>query len=270
VSSQPANTVRGLPAQAWDTRKKSWALLKGLRPSALDLDRVALIRETRPEQLIRPGVLETLMLDLGLNDEGMSELPTHLHPYCGPGLRVWQYPLQFAPYLRHVAGLGVRSYLEIGIRHGGSYVLTVETLDRIRPLEWAVGVDIIPCPSMDAYAALNPRSRFAGLNSQSPAYAELRHRLAPIDLVFIDSHHTEEQCRREVAAVRAVANMIALHDISNIGCPGVRTVWEELKATGAYECIEFTGQYNELARNGLGPFMGIGLAVRNNRPRTGS
>jgi hypothetical protein len=265
LSRLPADTARGLPAQAWDERKKAWSLLKGLRPSAIELERIALIRRAEPELLMRPGVLEALMLDLGLNDEGMSELPAHLHPHCGPGLRVWQYPLQFAPYLRHLASLQVRSYLEIGIRHGGSYVVTVEVLDRIRPLDWAVGVDIIPCPSIERYTDLNPRSQFAGLNSQSPAFAALRDRLAPIDLVFIDSHHEEEHCRREVAALRPVANMIALHDVSNVGCPGVRTVWDELRATGEYDCIAFTDQYEDITRNGMGPFMGIGLAVRKSR-----
>ncbi|SMH41857.1 CmcI family methyltransferase [Azospirillum agricola] len=262
-SSSATQTSATQQAVAWDQRKKAWALLKGLRPSALDLDRIALVRQMEPERLREPGVLEELMLVLGLNDEGMGELPPHLHPHCGPGLRVWQYPIQFAPYLRHLAELDVRSYLEIGIRHGGSYVLTVELLDRFRPLDWAVGVDIIPCPSMADYTALNPRSHFAGLNSQSPDFAALRDRLAPIDLVFIDSHHEEEQCRREVAALLPVANMIALHDVSNVGCPGVRTVWEEIRAMNGYDCVEFTAQYD-----GLGPFMGIGLAVRKDRLRT--
>jgi hypothetical protein len=265
LSNLTADPARAFSAQAWDARKKSWTLLNGLRPSPLDLDRVALIRGIAPEELLRLGVLEALMLELGLNDEGLGEFPAPLHPHCGAGLRVWQYPIQFAPYLRRVAGLGVRSYLEIGIRHGGSYVLTVEALNRIRALDWAVGVDIIPCPSMDDYTALNPRSQFAGLNSQSPAFAALRDRLAPIDLVFIDSHHEEAQCRREVAALRPVANMIALHDVSNAGCPGVRTVWEELKATGEYDCAEFTEQYEDITRERMGPFMGIGLAVRKSR-----
>ncbi len=265
LTSPPPDNANASPAQSWERRKKAWGLLKGLRPSALDLDRVALIRNSDPDRLRQPGVLEALMLDLGLNDEGMIELPPHLHPHCGPGLRVWQSPIQFAPYLRHIAGLRVRSYLEIGIRHGGSYVLTVELLERFRTLDWAVGVDIIPCQAMDSYTALNPRSRFAGLNSQSPAFAELRDRLAPIDLVFIDSHHEEEQCRREVAALLPVANMIALHDVSNIGCPGVRTVWEEITAMDGYDCVTFTDQYD-----GLGPFMGIGLAVRKDRLRTES
>ena len=258
------NRSAGL-ADKWDAQKKRWALLKGLHPSVLDLSRVALIRGAEPAALRQPGALEALLLDLGLNDEGMNELPVHLHPYCGPGLRVWQYPIQFAPYLRYLSRLQVRSYLEIGIRHGGSYIVTVEVLNQFSTLDRAVGVDIIPCPSMDAYASLNSRSEFACLNTQSPEFEALLDRLAPVDLVFIDSHHEEEQCRREFQAVRRVARMVALHDIANDDCPGVRTVWTEIKALGEYDCLEFVDQYG-----GLGPFMGIGLAVRKDRRQTGS
>jgi hypothetical protein len=245
---------------AWAEQMKGWAMLKGLRPTALELDRVQRLRDASPEWLSQPGHLEALMLELGLNDEGLKELPEALHPLCGGGLRVWQYPIQFSPYLRHLSRLGVRSYVELGIRHGGSFVLTVEYLERFRPLDFAVGVDIIPCPSMEEYKTLNPRSEFACVNTQSPAFAALLERLGRIDLVFIDSHHQEEQCRREFRSLMEVANMVAFHDVSNVNCPGVRAVWEEIKAMEQYACFEFIDQYA-----GLGPYMGIGLAVKKQR-----
>jgi hypothetical protein len=252
--------VKTSNAPAWAAQLKGWATLKGLQPATLELGRVQRLRDASPEWLSQPGHLEALMLELGLNDEGLKELPSWLHPHCGGGLRVWQYPIQFSPYLRHLSRLGVRSYLELGIRHGGSFVLTVELLNRFRPLDFAVGVDIIPCPSMAEYRTLNPRSEFACVNTQSPAFSALLERLGPIDLVFIDSHHEEDQCRREFASLSTVANMIAFHDVSNVNCPGVRVVWEEIKAMEHFECFEFTDQYA-----GLGPYMGIGLAVKKER-----
>ena len=54
--------------------------------------------------------------------------------------------------------------------------------------------------------------------------------------------------------------MVAFHDVSNVNCPGVRTVWEEIKAMEQYACFEFIDQYA-----GLGPYMGIGLAVKKQR-----
>lgn len=244
----------------WKAQASGWRTLKGLRPRPLDLRRISLIRDAAPDDLRRSDWLEGLLPQLGLNDEGLDEFPSHLQASCGGGLRIWQYPTQFSKYLAQLATLKVRSYLELGIRHGGSFVATVEVLERFRQLDFAVGVDIIACESMTAYRALNPRSEFACVNTQSAEFTLLLQRLAPIDLVFIDSHHEENQCRREFAALRQYANMIALHDISNKGCPGIATVWNEIRSDDEWHCLEFTDQYD-----GLGPYMGIGLAVKKTR-----
>jgi hypothetical protein len=250
-----------MDSSAFDAKARGWRMLRSLRPAAIDLERIALIRECAPVDLLQAALLEDLLLRLGLNDEGLEEYPADLRPFCGQGLRVWQYPSQFSKYLVTVASRRVRSYLELGIRHGGSFVTTVEVLERFGPLDFAVGVDVIPCPSMVEYGAINPRIEFACLNIDSPAFSALIGRLGAIDLVFIDSHHEEDHCRREVMALRERTNMIALHDIANVGCPGIAKVWEELKGSGEYLCFEFTDQYP-----GMGPYMGIGLAVRKVRP----
>lgn len=249
------SNTSSLSAQA-----RGWRMLRGLHPEPIDLARIALIRERTPAYLSRSDNLERLLPDLGLNDEGLDEFPPELHRYCGQGLRVWQYPSQFGKYLAQLVSLGVRSYVEIGVRHGGSFVTTVEVLDRFRPLDYAIAVDVIPCPAMSAYAGINPRIEFVRLNSQAAEFTALLARLPALDLVFIDSHHEEGQCRREVEALAGVASMIALHDISNIGCPGIGRVWDEVKADAAFACFEYTAQYA-----GMGPYMGIGLAVKKER-----
>lgn len=235
-------------------------MLRGLHPAPIDLGRIALVRDCAPSDLRLPEKLELLLPQLGLNDEGLAEFPPELHPFCGQGLRVWQYPSQFARYLARLIPLGVRSYVELGIRHGGSFVTTVEVLERFRRLDYAIAVDVIPCPAMAQYAAINPRIEFVCLNTQSAGFAALLARLRAIDLIFIDSHHEEDQCRREVAAVRDCASMLALHDIANAGCPGIGKVWREIRASGDYACFEYTDQYA-----GMGPCMGIGLAVKKER-----
>jgi hypothetical protein len=187
-----------------------------------------------------------------------------LHPFCWSGLRIWQYPSQFSRYLLHLSGLQVRSYLEIGVRHGGSFIATVELLNRFFPLEFAVAIDILPAPSMTEYMRLNARAAFECVSTQSPDFETLLNRLPSLDLVFIDSHHEELQCRREFAAVRDRAKMIALHDISNVNCPGIARVWEDVKRMETFHCHEFTDQYE-----GMGPYMGIGLAVAKGRLHCG-
>ncbi len=125
----------------------NWRMLRGLHPTPIELERIALVRDRAPRELADAEQLARLLPALGLNDEGLHEFPAALHPHCGQGLRIWQYPIQFAPYLARLATLGVRSYLEIGIRHGGSFVATVEVLGRCHPLEAAWAIDIIPCPA---------------------------------------------------------------------------------------------------------------------------
>ncbi|MBL0142936.1 MAG: class I SAM-dependent methyltransferase [Betaproteobacteria bacterium] len=248
----------------WNAQQSGWRTLKGLHPAPLDLRRISLIRDKTPEYLALPGNLERLLPDLGLNDEGLNEFPESLHPFCGYGLRIWQYPVQFGRYLARLGGLEVESYLELGIRHGGSFVATVEVLDRFSPLAFAVGVDIIPCPAMIEYGKLNPRAEFACMNTQGAGFTALVDRLKPIDLVFIDSHHEESQCRREFASVRDSTNMIAFHDIANVNCPGIARVWDDVKADAGFDCSEYTDQYGA-----MGPYMGIGLAVKKERLAAG-
>ena len=247
-------------SSVWNEQKRGWRSLKGLHPTAIHLERISLIREKSPEYLAQAANLETLLLDLGLNDEGIDEFPASLHPFCGSGLRIWQYPSQFSKYLIQLSKLQIRSYLEIGIRHGGSFVATVEVLDRFSQLDFAIALDVIPCPSMTDYKAVNPRTEFACINTLSADFGALIDSLKTIDLVFIDSHHEESQCRREFAAVKDAAKMIAFHDISNVTWPDVRKVWNEVNSMDEYQCFEYTDQYE-----GMGPYMGIGLAVRKER-----
>src|SRR5262245_61592944 len=118
-----------MTSSAWNAQKSGWRTLRGLRPAAIDLECLSLIRQKPPEYFTRADNLEALLLELGLNDEGMDEFPPALHPYCGRGLRIWQYPSQFSKYLAHLCGLQIRSYVELGIRHGGSFATTVEVLN---------------------------------------------------------------------------------------------------------------------------------------------
>jgi cephalosporin hydroxylase len=246
-------------ATGFHAQRQGWAMLKRLHPESIDLSRIDLIRRRELPELTEPPRVEELLLELGLNDEGLSELPPELHTPCG-GLRIWQYPTQFSRYLVQLSHLAVRSYLEIGIRHGGSFVATTEYLERFCPLQFSVGVDVIDCPSMPEYCARNGKAHFWRLNSRSAEFATQIETLGSIDLVFIDSHHEEAQCRDELALLEPYAGMIALHDIANVGCPGIRRVWDDLKRSPAYECFEYVEQYT-----GLGPFMGIGLAVKRAR-----
>ncbi len=49
----------------------------------------------------------------------LEEFPAALYPWCGRGVKSWQYPRQFSRYLRFIADKQIQTYVEIGSRHGG-------------------------------------------------------------------------------------------------------------------------------------------------------
>ncbi len=235
---------------------KSWKKLRRLHPIAIDLRRTDLLARAELATLRDPDAMVDLIRALGLNDDGLDEYPQGLHAFCGQGLRVWQYPIQFGPYLAFLSSLGVRSYLELGVRHGGTFVATVEYLRRFAPVARAVAVDIMPCPALAAYQQMNPNSEFHQLNTQSTEFA---HWVAgqEFDLALIDANHDERECRAEFALLQDRARILVLHDIVNVDFPGVAAVWREVKGAGRHVCTEFVAQYPA-----LGPYMGLGVAVR--------
>jgi len=243
------------------TVNPGWKKIKKLNTIPIDLERIALIRDKGIEYLSDAANVESLIIELGLNDEGMEEFPESLHHYCGQGLRIWQYPIQFSKYLVELAKLKIDSYLEIGIRHGGTFVTTVEYLNKFNPLRSAVGIDIIPCPSLLEYEQINPNAKFVKINTQSSNYKEWLKNSEKFDLVLIDSFHEETQCINEFISVKERANIIAFHDIANINYPGVKKVWHEVKNLNEYDCREYIAQYEDIEFS----YMGIGLAVRKER-----
>ena len=95
-------------AAKFELQRKSWGKLRQLRPSPIDLSKIALIRAQCHAALRDPDRLEALILALGLNDDGLEDFPPALRPHCGHGLRIWQYPREFARYLAQLVRLGVR------------------------------------------------------------------------------------------------------------------------------------------------------------------
>ncbi|NBS69628.1 class I SAM-dependent methyltransferase [bacterium] len=208
----------------------------------MDLSRVSLIRESTQEQLRDIIYLEQLMCRLGFNDEIMHEQPAIVHRHTG-GLRIWQYPNQFAKYLRFLSDKNIQTYLEIGCRWGGTFVLTCEYL---KPSQ-AFAVDIIDSPVSEYEGGT-----FLKMDSKSPEFREWMSSKI-FDLVLIDGDHSYEGVLNDYSLVKDRARIIVFHDIVNDACPGVVQLWNEIKHN--YEHYEFTDQYADVK----GKYLGIGV-----------
>ncbi|MER3498603.1 MAG: hypothetical protein C4308_08210 [Chitinophagaceae bacterium] len=51
-------------------------------------------------------------------------------------------PNQFSKYLVKLSQYTIHSYFGIGVRHGGTFIITIEYLNRFNQIKKAIGVDI--------------------------------------------------------------------------------------------------------------------------------
>lgn len=229
----------------------------------VDLSQVELIRMQSAEKLSDAAFLEkNLLPQLGLNNELLYQLPDELYHYTGKGLLHWQYPVQFSKYLALLSTLKIESYLEIGVRHGGTFVITVEYLKKFGTLKKAVGVDLGYSPSVVAYSKTLDGVRFFQADSQTERFSDLLKKEQDFDLVLIDGNHEEAECRYDYEVVKDRAGIIVLHDIVSIICPGVQNLWREIKQNNEFVFYEFTEQYESVKRRTGQEFFGIGVAVK--------
>jgi hypothetical protein len=241
-----------------------WDRLQPFIPRArrFSLASLSVIADAPVESLLDVNTLEReLVPATGLRD-APTVFPPELLPAVGTGVQCFQYPNQFAPYLRKLAACDVRSYLEIGVERGGSFLITTAYLRRFRRLASAVAVDIFNAAPVMAFAARHDWARFERLDSAGDEFkAFLRGRR--FNLAFIDGDHAEAAVRRDFATIRDHADLIAFHDIVDAPSPGVGLVWQEVRGALAHthEFFEYTAQYPEVTARLGRRFLGIGLAV---------
>jgi cephalosporin hydroxylase len=233
------------------------------RHRVIDLSYARVLREAPLASLTDPRALAELLCVGGLNDELLEQFPLELLQYTGYGLRLWQYPNQFSRYLIEVGRRHVERYVEIGIRHGGSFVVTVEYLSRFASLSEAVAVDIDPVATLLPYPLAQPAVRLMQADTQTAKFAEWIQKQEPFDLAFIDGLHTFEACWSDFESLRSHARAIALHDIVNPLVPDVGRVWRAIKEryAASFDFLEFIDQYDSVTERSGHSHMGIGLAV---------
>lgn len=239
--------------------------IRGEKLQQLDFSVLPVIAKCDVKELSEPLFLETQVLSsLGFNNEKLQEFPQELYSFCGKGLRHWQYPNQFGEYLALLSKLKPESYLEIGVRHGGTFIITLEYLKKYVRVKNAVAIDIAWPPSLVRYKKINPVARFYQLNSQTEDFRKFLEKEKHFDLILIDGNHDEAACMNDFNIVKDIGNIIVLHDIVSDVCPGVVNTWTFIKKEYAADFLffEFTKQYKSVREKTGQSFFGIGLAVK--------
>lgn len=155
----------------------------------------------------------------------------------------------------------VRSYLEIGVRYGGSFWRLVRTLprgSRAVALDLPTGaggrVDGIPIMGRCAerLRGLGYDVHFLLGDSSVPAIVERVRALGPFDAVFIDANHTLPYVMADWTNYGPMARIVAFHDIAWSRPPEfnqhikVPQFWEKIKQDYRHEefKLHHTGQDN--------------------------
>ena len=225
-----------------------------------DMSLIDKIREKDLDFLSDQERLEKELLpELGFNNEMIEEYPRSLHEHCGKGLYSWQYPNQFSKYLVHLSQMKIESYLEIGVRHGGTFIITLEYLNKFHPIKAGLAVDIISCPLIEEYISTKPDFSvdFWKVDSCSFQFESFSNYCSG-DLTFIDGNHCYHAVESDYINAKKFSKNIVLHDISNRHCRDVNRLWQEVKGDTMYETEEFTDQYLEF-KNRKEEYFGIGL-----------
>jgi hypothetical protein len=157
--------------------------------------------------------LENLLPTFGMNGENDNELPKELSEHFNKGIRFWQYPNQFAPYLKHLSQYEIKSYLEIGCRWGGTFIITNEILSKLNGDIKSYACDLIP-PTyiMEEYSKHREFGYFQ-TNSNLLTKDMIKH---DIDLILIDGDHSYLGLSRDFEVSKQFnPKYVVFHDIQN-------------------------------------------------------
>jgi cephalosporin hydroxylase len=195
--------------------------------------------------------LEDFLPNLGMNDENLIEMPGELSEYYGKGLKFWQYPNQFSKYLKQLSKYEINSYLEIGCRWGGTFIITNEILKLKNKDVKSYACDLMPiCSVLTEYKKY---SDFTYIH-ESSFNLNKNNVSNQVDLILIDAEHSYNAVKKDLEVAKQLnAKYVVFHDITNDVCMGVNQFWNEIK--NDYKHYEFIEQYDSV----VGSYLGIGL-----------
>lgn len=136
-----------------------------------------------------------------------------------------QNPDECAEFVALLVRDGVRSYLEIGSRFGGSLWQVAQALPKGSRL---VSVDVESKPELetclDDIRSLGHEVHQVIGDSTAPEIVASVRELGPFDAVLIDGNHTKEYVNQDWANYGPVGRIVAFHDV---GTPKAHKPWRK-------------------------------------------
>jgi cephalosporin hydroxylase len=180
--------------------------------------------------------------------------------------KIQQHPQELIEFQDFIRKAGIRSYLEIGSKYGGSLWAAAQAMTQGKIVcvdlphgQWGRGDSENPLKEcvkhlkklgFDAHLFLG--------DSAKPEIIEAVRRLAPFDCTFIDANHTEPCVRKDFDSYGRLGRFCCFHDIGwNQPTPPNRMpievpkVWAEYKTAFA-DKARFREIKHDNGHNGIG------------------
>lgn len=202
--------------------------------------------------------VEKFILDMGINGEKPHEIPNHLSVHMG-GIRAWVMPNQTSKYIAWLCSNGpFYSYLEIGTRYGGTFMITCEALRSTYGSLTALGCDVICKPvELSTYMKKRGFKYHHGSSLSGDFISKVESEKWSVCL--IDGSHKYEEVMADYKNISSHCDVIVMHDICSDACPGVVRAWKEIKDMEKFNFYEFEDQYFSDKS-----YMGIGVIDKRN------
>jgi hypothetical protein len=161
---------------------------------------------------------------------------------------IYQTPSQFAQALVYLSAFNIKSYLEVGVFQGGTFLFISEYLRRFNP--------VIKCDGIDPTGYLNPEiaeiiEREPWMNFIPATSNALKGK--EYDLVLIDGDHENGWPHRDWENVGKFAKVCMIHDIQETTCQEPVDLWAALKEEETDRSFaEFTDHFSNIPLQGIG------------------
>lgn len=177
-----------------------------------------------------------------LRYEAGSSNPDYFSAVSIDGLKLQQIPEEYANLLFLLRSKNIQRYLCLGIGNGGSF--TVECFFMKETLTEAIAVDnlvygkLIAQNRAEVLAYMQALSTFVNsrlffAQETTDQFFKEEPKDSKYDAIFIDADHSYDGASKDYKNALNHINkggIIIFHDINSEACPGIRTLWQEVKA----------------------------------------